>query len=63
LTEKNKTLLKRGGIILAVFVLYCALFGAIVNQSENAPLIFILAVAATTVTTFVAFRLARKFNL
>jgi hypothetical protein len=62
LTEKTKTFLKRGGIILAVFILYCALFGALINP-QGEPLIPILAVAATTVTAFVAFRLAKKFNL
>jgi len=63
LTDKTKTFLKRGGLILAVFILYCALFAVLINQESAAPFVPILALAATTVTVFVVFRFAKKFNL
>jgi hypothetical protein len=63
LNDKTNTFFKRGALILAVFILYCALFAALINQESAAPMIPILAVAATTVTVFVVFRFAKKFNL
>ena len=63
MTDKTKTLLKRGGLTLAVFVLYCALFAAIISHDSDTPAIPFLAAAATALTVFVALRVAKKFNL
>jgi hypothetical protein len=58
-----KIALTRAILVLAVFVLYLPLFADITHQYAGSPISLIFPAAATTLTAFVATRIAKRFNL